>query len=158
MRCITVLALAAILAGCAGTNFSFDQARRVKVGMTSAQLTELMGRPYSVISKNGAEVWVWSRANGFTGSSRAVSFTVRNGIVEAVPDIPDSFGGSKQQIANGARVLPAPAPSASVAPSSSSPAQPLDKKAWQDQQIQKLQESDVSYEEYQVRYKKVMGE
>lgn len=34
----------------------------------------------------------------------------------------------------------------------------LDKKAWQDQQLKKLQESDVSYEEYQVRYKKIMGE
>jgi len=34
----------------------------------------------------------------------------------------------------------------------------LDKKAWQDQQLKKLQESDVSYEEYQVRYKRIMGE
>jgi hypothetical protein len=33
-----------------------------------------------------------------------------------------------------------------------------DKKTWQDQQLKKLQESDVSYEEYQLRYKKIMGE
>ena len=48
-------------------------------------------------------------------------------------------------------------PAAALAPSSST-VQPLGKKAWQDQQIKKLQESDVSYEEYQIRYKKIMGE
>lgn len=87
---IAVLALT-MLAGCAGTNFSYDNARQVRVGMTEAELTALMGRPYSVSARGDEQMWIWSRANGFTGSSRAVSFKLKDGRVVEVPPIPDSF-------------------------------------------------------------------
>lgn len=83
--------LVAALTGCAGTNFDFSKARQVQVGMTEAQVTSLMGPPYSVVSKEGTQIWIWSQANGFTGSSKSISFIMRNGKVESVPAIPESF-------------------------------------------------------------------
>lgn len=82
--------LAVFLTGCAGTKFSYDQARKVQVGMTEAEVTQLMGRPYSVTSRGNEQMWVWSHAKAFSGA-RAVSFKFSNGRVVEVPSIPESF-------------------------------------------------------------------
>jgi len=157
MRCIAAFAFCLALTGCAGTNFDFDQARQVQVGMTAAQVTKIMGSPYSVTTRAGAEIWIWSRANGLTGSSRAVSFTLRNGVVETVPVIPESFGGSDTQIANGVARAPVPAPPVQAS-RPAAPAQLLSEQAYKDAQVQQLMQQNLSYEEYQARYKKIMGE
>ncbi|TBU75196.1 outer membrane protein assembly factor BamE domain-containing protein [Phytopseudomonas daroniae] len=90
MRIIISVLLAAVLYGCAGTNFSFDKARQVEVGMTEAQVQQLLGRPYTVVSRGGSQLWVWSHGNAF-GGSRSVSFEMQNGQVVSVPEIPSSF-------------------------------------------------------------------
>lgn len=91
MRFIVTSLLLIALAGCAGTDFSYSQARQVQLGMTESQVTQIMGRPYSVISRTDGQMWVWSQANGFTGSSRAVSFKMQDGRVVELPSIPNSF-------------------------------------------------------------------
>lgn len=90
MRAIVALAAAALMAACAGTNFDFASARQVKLGMTEAELTKIMGSPYSVVSRGDTQIWVWSHATGF-GSAKSVSYSLRDGKVIAVPTIPDSF-------------------------------------------------------------------
>lgn len=87
---ISAVMVLAALAGCAGTNFTYDQARQVRIGMTEAEVVQLMGRPYSVVSRPDGQMWIWSRANAF-GSSKVVSFRLSEGKVVEVPDIPDSF-------------------------------------------------------------------
>lgn len=89
-RFLLVIGVVALLAGCAGTNFTYDQARKVQVGMTEAEVVQVMGRPYSVVSRPDGQMWVWSRANAF-GSAKAVSFRLKDGKVVEVPAIPDSF-------------------------------------------------------------------
>ena len=84
------LLLATALAGCAGTPFRFDDARKVKVGMTEKELTALMGSPYMVTTKGDEQIWVWSAATAF-GTSKFVSFPLRDGKVSAVPYLPESF-------------------------------------------------------------------
>jgi outer membrane protein assembly factor BamE (lipoprotein component of BamABCDE complex) len=84
-------AIALALAACAGTNFSFDNARQVQVGMTEAQVTQLMGAPYMVTTKGEQQIWVWSHVNGLTGGSQSVTFTFKDGKVTTVPVIPQSF-------------------------------------------------------------------
>ncbi|KAF2395376.1 outer membrane protein assembly factor BamE domain-containing protein [Pseudomonas frederiksbergensis] len=83
--------LAMVLSGCAGTDFSYDEARRVKVGMTEDQVTQIMGPPYSVVSRADGQMWIWSHANGMTGASRVISFRMVDGKVVEVPTIPSSF-------------------------------------------------------------------
>ena len=82
--------VAASLVACAGTDFSFEAARQVKVGMTQAELQQLMGKPYMVTSKGDSEIWIWSHANAFAGA-QSVSFILREGKVAQVPRIPETF-------------------------------------------------------------------
>lgn len=84
-------ALVLTLSGCAGTSFFYDDARLVQVGMTEDQVTQIMGPPYSVISRTDGQMWVWSHANGMTGASRVISFKMMDGKVVEVPPIPTSF-------------------------------------------------------------------
>ena len=85
----TVLAL--VLSGCAGTSFSYDDARKVQTGMTEEQVTQIMGPPYSVASRADGQMWIWSHANGMTGASRVISFKMLDGKVVEIPPIPTSF-------------------------------------------------------------------
>lgn len=80
-----------LLAACAGSKFSFDNARQVKVGMNEAEITQLLGAPYSVVSKGDTQIWIWSYANGMTGAHQSVSFPMSGGKVASLPTIPASF-------------------------------------------------------------------
>jgi hypothetical protein len=90
-KIVIVAALAAIIAGCAGTKFSFDRARQVTVGMSEAEVITLMGNPYSVSTLGDKELWIWSYANGVSGGSRTISFLLNDGRVVETPNIPKSF-------------------------------------------------------------------
>lgn len=79
-----------VLAGCAGTSFTFSEASRVKVGMTEDQLYEIMGNPYMRISKEESQQWVYSHATAFSGA-KSVSFETKDGVVSRVPYIPKDF-------------------------------------------------------------------
>ncbi|TWI52985.1 Beta-barrel assembly machine subunit BamE [Pseudomonas duriflava] len=87
---LAAVALAGAISGCAGTSFDYSQARQVKVGMTEAEVVQIMGRPYSVVSRGDEQMWVWSHANVFAGS-KAVSFKMKGGKVIETPSIPSSF-------------------------------------------------------------------
>lgn len=146
MRTLIAASLIALLAGCAGTNFSFDNAAKVKPGMTEAQVTQLMGRPYSVVSRGDSQMWIWSHANGFSGSSKSVSFEMSNGRVVSVPSIPGAFtSGATMQVA-----VP------SAAPSDTQPlGEPLSEHAYKEQQLRDLSQQNLPYQEYQKRYREI---
>lgn len=84
------IALSLCLAACAGTKFSFDDARRVQVGMTETQLQQILGAPAAVVAKGDQVVWVWSYADAFTGA-KSVSFVLKDGLVVSVPNLPATF-------------------------------------------------------------------
>lgn len=92
LKFVAVCFIALVLGGCsAGTPFSYDKARLVKVGMPEEQVVEIMGNPYSVTSRNGEQMWVWTHVNTLAGSSRVVSFKLKDGKVIEVPEIPSTF-------------------------------------------------------------------
>lgn len=80
------------LTACAGSGgIKWDNVRQVKQGMTEQQLTNLMGRPYSVTSKgDGTQIWVWVHVNLLTGTS-SLAIPMKEGLVIADMKIPDSF-------------------------------------------------------------------
>ena len=88
---ITYLLALVLLIGCAGTPINFSSARQVEVGMSKSQVQNLMGPPYMVSSRDGKEIWIWSYANGMTGGHQSISFVFKDGKIESVPVIPDSF-------------------------------------------------------------------
>lgn len=137
MRALPMLLLVAAVSGCAGTNFDYDDARQVRIGMTEAQVLDLMDKPYSVAQNGNAEIWVWSRANGLTGSVRTVSFILRDGVVIGVPKIPINISDSHRQMA--AATMPsAVAPQVAVAATPADQVHLLSEKAYKDEQVRLL--------------------
>lgn len=92
-RVVAIVLLSATLAACAGSgSINWNNARQVKDGMTTQEVTALMGTPYSVTSKGpGEQIWVWVHVNGMTGSSQSAALNFKDGKVVKAFDIPDSF-------------------------------------------------------------------
>jgi outer membrane protein assembly factor BamE (lipoprotein component of BamABCDE complex) len=90
---LTAVAIALTLTGCAGSGkIKWDNARQVKAGMTQAEVTELMGKPYQVTAKgDGIQTWVWVYVNGMTGSSQSAALNFKDGKVIKAFEVPDSF-------------------------------------------------------------------
>ena len=90
MKILPAVFCAALLAGCAGTYFTFDKATQVRVGMKEAEVVRIMGRPYLVTTSQNATEWVYSYAD--LSGARAARFTFDlAGTVISVPRIPQSF-------------------------------------------------------------------
>ncbi|MBO2923970.1 MULTISPECIES: outer membrane protein assembly factor BamE [Pseudomonas] len=83
-------AIVLVLAGCAGTPFTFGQASQVKVGMTEDQLYEIMGNPYMVVSQEDGQRFIYTHATAFSGA-KSVSFETKDGKVTKVPYIPKDY-------------------------------------------------------------------
>lgn len=88
---IAALLASLAVAACAGTPFDWSQARAVKTGMTADELQKVMGAPYMVTTRGDETVWIYSGANGFTGTTRSVSFILKDQKVIGLPTIPESF-------------------------------------------------------------------
>lgn len=92
MKNLILAAVVAVgLAGCAGTNFNWNNARQIKEGMSEQQVLSLLGKPNMTTSTPNGLIYVWSFANGFTGSARSVSVIMKDGVVVSAPSIPDSY-------------------------------------------------------------------
>ena len=72
--------LALMLCACAGTNFDWEDAERIKPGMTEAEVVSILGSPYSRAQEGRVTVLTWSYADAF-GGGRAVSFRLVDGKV-----------------------------------------------------------------------------
>lgn len=82
------------LAACAGTQFSWDQARSIKVGMDKEEVTKIMGSPNQTVSKaTGEETWVWVWVTSGLASMNTRSFTIsfKEGRVATIPSVPDAY-------------------------------------------------------------------
>ncbi len=90
-RLLALISLCAALLGCAGTPFSWESARQVKLGMTTKQVVEIMGQPTTASWRdNNTQVYVWVDSNAFTGMKTfSVHFTDRK--ATSVPPIPDGY-------------------------------------------------------------------
>lgn len=89
-KLISIFALAATLVGCAGTPIKWDNARQIKTGMSEAEVTTLMGKPYMVSSREVGQRWIWTFATGF-GGAETMTVDFKDGKVVSVPPIPASF-------------------------------------------------------------------
>ena len=72
--------LCTTLAGCYGTRFTWDDARRIQPGMTEQQVVAIMGNPMTVSATPYGAHWSWAYADSF-GSARSFSVIMRDGRV-----------------------------------------------------------------------------
>ncbi|OVE46688.1 outer membrane protein assembly factor BamE domain-containing protein [Chromobacterium violaceum] len=91
MRKLAVTTIALSLAACAGTSFKWDSARQIKPGMTTQEVTALMGTPNNVSSISGAIRYVWTDVNLLSGTTKTLAVDFVDGKVQKAPPIPDEF-------------------------------------------------------------------
>lgn len=75
------------LAGCATPTNTWDTARRIQVGMTTAEMVSLLGQPDKVEQLEGVESWSWNLQGG--GPDGGITVIVQDGKALRVPTIPD---------------------------------------------------------------------
>jgi len=82
-----VAAFTIAIAGCAGTPFKWDDASKVRNGMTEAEVTAILGKPYSRTQSGSRSVLTWSYADSFGSTAKAVSFVFADGRVTGASSV-----------------------------------------------------------------------
>lgn len=59
--------------------------------MTTDEVNEIMGKPYSVTSRGDILIYVWVHANGFTGATKSIAIPFKDGKLQSPPNVPDEF-------------------------------------------------------------------
>jgi outer membrane protein assembly factor BamE (lipoprotein component of BamABCDE complex) len=73
---------------CSGTPFNWQDVQQIKQGMTTRQVTDILGQPYSTTSAGNRVTDTWVEVNGLTMKSKSVEITFVNGKVYKVPVVP----------------------------------------------------------------------
>lgn len=85
------------IVSCAGANFRWDDARKLKIGMSKQEVESIMGGPPTrktavQLSEGLKETYIWSYAQAFMQlKSKAVSVVFLNGKAVSVPPIPEDY-------------------------------------------------------------------
>jgi hypothetical protein len=85
-----ILIVSIFVAGCAGPQIKWNDARKIKSGMTTEEVTRILGEPNGVFSREGKLIYSWysvSLANG----SRGIRIEFKDNKVTDAPAVPDSF-------------------------------------------------------------------
>ncbi|MFV5212809.1 hypothetical protein ACLIIZ_03660 [Azonexus caeni] len=91
IRTTLLISCLALLAACAGTPFKWSEARQIRAGMTTAEVTALVGPPTRVDAQGDVVRYVWVFVNGLTYSTRSLRVDFQNGRATQAPPIPDEF-------------------------------------------------------------------
>lgn len=89
-RALLVVITTLTISGCAGTPFEWNAARKIKAGMTTEEVTSLVGAPNNVRAQGDTIRYVWVYMDAFQGS-RTLVVEFKDGKAIKAPPIPDSF-------------------------------------------------------------------
>jgi outer membrane protein assembly factor BamE (lipoprotein component of BamABCDE complex) len=155
MRIITALLFVLVLAGCAhrGEQMDEDALRRIAPGVTTrAEMVQMFGNPLS--QSFGTEgklsmIWYYVHVGPFGTNMKQQNLTVLFDQQDRVERFSLVDDVNKRPV-NIASPPPTPQPQTQAAP------EPMSEKAYKDAKIQQLMKEDISYEEYQRRYREIM--
>jgi hypothetical protein len=82
-RKLTLAAITLLLASCAGTPFEWEDTAKVRNGMTEAEVTAILGKPYTRTQSGNIAILTWSYA-GIGSAAKAVSYAFQGGRVTGV--------------------------------------------------------------------------
>jgi outer membrane protein assembly factor BamE (lipoprotein component of BamABCDE complex) len=91
MKLLVAAVVILCITACVGAPFKWDDARKLREGMTIPEVTALIGSPTAVNATGDVLRYVWVEVNGFTGSTKTLSVDFRDGRLAKVPPIPPSF-------------------------------------------------------------------
>ena len=78
------------LGACAGPQFKWSDAGKIKSGMSTEEVTQIMGEPNAVASRDGKLFYTWASRQMCKGS-RAVTVEFKENKVTDPPAVPTSF-------------------------------------------------------------------
>ena len=84
-----VLALLLFATTADAKKINWEGMRQVRVGMTTAEVVKLTGKPGTVMSMNGKIYYTWAKYSYFTASFAAISIEFTDGKVTVLPAIPE---------------------------------------------------------------------
>lgn len=79
-----------LLGACAGPQFKWSDAGKIKSGMTTEEVTQIMGEPNGVSSHDGKLYYTWASRRMCKGS-RVITIDFKDNKVTDAPAIPNSF-------------------------------------------------------------------
>lgn len=85
---VGAMIIASTLVACAGSPFKWEDARRVQSGMTTTEVTKILGQPYSMRSQEGVLRYVWVEVNPITFATKTLTIDFKEGIAVKAPQIP----------------------------------------------------------------------
>lgn len=155
MRTFVAVIALAVLMGCATSGRKITQAQldQVVSGQTTrSELIALFGPPTSEIySSNGSQILGWGYAHvGFMGVNTEVQ-----GVSMVIGADGTVTGYSRT---GSAPLTPAHSAGQPVTPAQPIPSGLMSKGDYQQQQLDRLMQQNLPYEEYQERYKQITGE
>jgi len=86
----TIFFSVVFLGACAGPQFKWSDAGKIKSGMSSEEVTRIMGDPNIVASRDGKLFYTWA-SRGMCQGSRAVTIEFKENKVTDAPAVPTSF-------------------------------------------------------------------
>lgn len=91
MNRFIIIACTLILSACAGTPFKWNDARQIREGMSTQDVTALIGPPHTVSARDGIVRYVWVEVSMLDYSTKSLSIDFRDGKVVKAPPIPAEF-------------------------------------------------------------------
>lgn len=86
---LLIAALIVFSAAAEAKKIKWDGMRQITVGMTTSQVSKLVGKPQSVYSMNGKLYYSWSSWSYFGGAMQIVSIEFTDGKVTVPPSVPE---------------------------------------------------------------------
>ena len=90
MKLVTAITTTALLTACAGTPFKWDDARKIRAGMSTQEVTAIVGTPNAVKAQGEILRYVWVYVSSFEGT-RTLVVDFKDGKAIKAPPIPDEF-------------------------------------------------------------------
>ena len=90
-KLLIILSIITLTACATGTPFKWADARKVEKGMTTTQVTSILGAPMQVSTANGLLTYVWVSVDSLTFASKSLRIDFKDGKAIGVPDIPPEF-------------------------------------------------------------------
>jgi outer membrane protein assembly factor BamE (lipoprotein component of BamABCDE complex) len=93
MKRMAIVLLILLLMGCVyGGQFKWDDARKIRQGMTIAEVTQILGDPISVTALADFDQYTWASMNSMDRTARTISLKfTKDGRVMNSPQIPDYY-------------------------------------------------------------------
>lgn len=87
---LAILFSVTLLSACAGPQFKWGDAGKIKSGMSTEEVTQLMGEPNAISSRDGKLFYTWASRRMCKGS-RAITVDFKDNKVTDAPAVPTSF-------------------------------------------------------------------